>query len=229
MIQGKDKLILWFRSNNTPYWIIQKSESGPVIIKSEQKEGLELESSIRRLEESIDLMGPGTYHISAWSELKQATNTRFKTIFEHVAGSAAIGGMNGFNSGNIQELVQKEVQRQKDQTELETLRKEKQEWEAEKNSILWDIARQSKPYISSLLAGIFGVIQPGQVRPASQLSGTEQAGDLNQDEKRLATAFKKWADKDPEADQILIIEKIADLAEKNPATYQTAKQMLMNL
>ncbi len=234
MIIGSDKVIEWLRTNETPYWRILNTEKGGVIFEGlNSKEELTLNDSVTRLEQALAMLSAGTYYMDAWDKFKASNNDRFKTRFvitgnENQNSPGGIGNFQGMvPQASIQEQIKKALDDYKRDQENERLRTEVNQLNEEINNTFYRVVKRLEPVL-----GLAGVAIEDLYPEMKQIRITGPNQDLKsdemniQDQQRLENAFESWGKKD--SDCITLVEKIARLAESDPATYAMAKKILMS-
>jgi hypothetical protein len=221
MIIGTDRVIEWVRQNNCPFWRIKSGEKGFVLLVSDKDEKTTLEESLQKLQTSLQMLGAGSYFIEAWHEgLNQ--NSWFKTRFslnEGVSGFPMMQPQQQNSNVDIAEQIREGIEKYKLSEELHRLKIENNELRSQLDSATTRILGRVEPYLGQILGGIFPA-QPG-------ITGiTNNNEEMSPDQQKLEKAIETWSKKD--SDFALLIEKISQLAETDPNTYNMAKGMLLN-
>jgi hypothetical protein len=230
MIIGKNNLIEFIRTNQTPYWYLRRSEKSEPIFTCDDDTDKTVEESINRLNQVLGLLGPGNYFIEAWNK-KGQTKMRAKDSFafnDNFIGSLA-NNQPATPNVDIQTEISKALSEYKKEQRIEQLEKELNE-EKKKNKELESSTEASIGRIVSrlndtALGGIIAAFLPNY-KPADAISGITQEN-LSPEEltKRLEAAFEKWSK--TENDPVTLIEKIAELATTDADTYRMAKNILI--
>lgn len=229
MIIGSDKVIEWIRTNETPYWRIMNSEKGGVIFTSKDDDTLTVDDSVARLQEALQMLGSNTYFMDAWYT-GQNQNARFKTRFvlnghntQAVPGS--IPNLSGMVPQNeVDSKIAKAIEELEQKREMTRLKEENNDLKQQVDNFWYRVFSRVEPYLDPAIKGLFPELKPAITGNSEQ---TKNIGEMNGNEQqRLENAFESWGKQD--ADCITLVEKIAKLAETDPATYKMAKQILMS-
>jgi hypothetical protein len=233
MILGSAKLLEWFESNNCIYWTIFSGEGKGKIFNSDVSENISKGDSLTRLQQVLNLLGNGTYFIQAWHTGLNA-NSYFKTRFIIDSNSHAsvngIGGVSPVPQIDIRAEIERGINDYKNSVEIERLRAENAELQAEVNDKMMRILGRIEPYLGDIISGFFPQAKPsvGSQRqlPVNNNNNTQEMHATPEEQSRLENAIENWSASDP--DFIKLTEKIAQLAKSDPSTYNMAKNMLLN-
>jgi len=219
MLLGKSEVIDWIAFNNTPFFNLRRTEKGPRILVKNEPDNLTIEESQEYLGRVLDMLDKGTYHIDAWGAGWQ-NNQWVKSSFRlgPVAGTEAAG------IGDMGDIEARVMGKLKKEMEFERLKEENAELRQEIDSFNYRIGRRIEPYIPGIIEGVFGVKL--QSEPPAQVAGIEDQ-DPEKDQERLERAFEKWFKIETEVSPVVLVEKIVELAEKDPKMYAQAKKMLL--
>lgn len=224
MLNNTDSVIEWLRVSERPYWKIRRSEKGPVIFETGDPDNFTIDDSIALIQQYLGMLSNGNYYINAYRKANQTGITWSSTPFFHNRGSSqGIGNVNpGIGALSVEQEVARQISELELKRENEELKKLNQELEAEISGTQHSLIKRTEPYIVPLLKYYFPGVVP---ETESQISGIDQAK-IEDAQERLENAFARWYkyEKDP----VVIVERIAELAEKDPATYNMAKNLLFN-
>ena len=230
MIQGRDKTFEWLKLNQTPYWKLKDQRGVELKATSPASDSLTLDTSIEHLAMALDTLGDGYYTLEAWEKKGQTKEWRREVvrIGDGSAGVQQIAGI-GFpgpiSQTEIDERISKAMDDYKRSLKIEQLEARVKELEAMNKELeleldSWEkrVYNRVSPFIGALYKGL-------GITPA-EISNTAIAGPANieEAEKRLEAAFEKW--EKYEKDTVTMVEKIADLSERDQATYSMARNML---
>lgn len=228
MVIGAGKVVEWLEKNECTYWRIRSAEKGYVIYKSLDTDNLTVSDSANRLNECLSLMAAGTFFIEAWYS-GLATNNYFKTRFT-LDSSGNIGSLNQNQyqqpAIDVDAKIRDAIEQYKNSIELERLRTENNELRGQVDTATFRILNRIEPYVGDILGSFFPKQHPVQIAGAKNKHNTEQEMATPQEQERLENAIETWSQTD--GDFATLVEKIASLAKSDPATYNMAKNMLMN-
>lgn len=220
MLLGKNEVIEWIGLNQTPFWSLRRNEKGDRIIVKDDPDNFTVEESQEYLGRVLDMFEKGIYHI--WAHKKgDKAGQYLKTSFRlgAVSGSSDAAGI-----GDLGDIESRVMEKLKKEMEFERLKTENSELRAEIDSVNHNVSRRLEPYIPGIIEGIFGLkIQSDQ---AAQIAGIPPE-DIKDQQKRMETAFEKWFEVEKESSPVILVEKIVELAEKDPEKYDMAKKLLI--
>lgn len=239
MLTGKDKVIDFLKFNEMKFWRLRRTDAGPFLF-AQLDESFTMDDSMRRLTDALNYLDPGNYFIECGegpSDKRGWHKTPFR-IEGGVLGMAGIGAMTmqtGITPEEVSMKIAEALEKERAARKIEELEKQlkeaqqkARELEQESNNFSNRLMTRIEPYVGSILQGLG--INPQQ--PAGRIAGIEDTHFEHMEEKaedqqkRLEAAFERWSKY--ESDPALVIEKIVDLAESNPAVYAKAKNLLFN-
>lgn len=191
----------------------------------------------------------GTFHLIGYESAEKTLKGRYDITFTirqdqegGMAGQRAVSGI-GFTApegylqkSEVEQMIKNvtlEYQISGLKEQMESLKKEKKELETPINEFMRNLAP-----IAGAIAQNFmkGQAQPSAIGELSSCGDTsskeeEEANQQSQTEDQelndmLNEALSRWHEVD--SDCFVLIQKIADLAENDPSTYNMAKTMLMS-
>jgi hypothetical protein len=225
MLIGSDKVIEWVRQNNCPGWRIKSNEKGYTLLNSDKDEKVTLEESLQKLQTSLQMLSAGSYFIEAWHDgLNQ--NSWYKTRFTLTEGGYAMQGfqMNQpkqFDPDEMQTKINEGIEKYKATEELNRLKIENAELRAQLDSSTNRIVGRLEPYLGQILGTVFP-----QTANVSGIQNNNSSEEMSAEQQRLEKSLENWSNKD--ADFAMLIDKISQLAQSDPNTYNMAKQMLLS-
>lgn len=247
MIQGKKNLLEWMKFHGYPYWKLC-TDSSKVKVLAENDETADIETSISKLDNVLNLIAEGRYFISC-KKTESMTKGLHETFFAHTASnispSSNISGAGSpLTAEGIGDLVKRQVkegiEKYKAEREVDDLKKQVEEYkkllkEKEEGSLEKGLSKfigTLQPYTPAILEH-FGIKQAAQKTATTiAVSGTEEQTtqateeQINELQTRLENGLKTWSDADPEF-YIEMIEKIAAGAKENPDQYKMYRGMLI--
>ncbi|MEI6122282.1 MAG: hypothetical protein WCQ95_01505 [Bacteroidota bacterium] len=237
MIESRDKAVSMLRINNTPYWKLYNLAKTFLLAETDEDENLTIEGSIAMLEKRLDLIGSGQYHIEAW-ETKGKKKERKKFNFE-IQGPQPINNQPNFIGAfpdpakSIDEAVAAAVGKLKNEMLIESLQAKIKELEKQNEELNKEIDSSERRILDKVSPYIGDFVQALGMRPKNvSISGATENKQpkenlfTDSEAERLNKAFEKWSG--IETQYITIVEKIADMAENDQATYSMAKGMLLS-
>lgn len=249
MITGKKNIEAWFGSTKKPYWFLyeyNKIDSGKRKGSSSDIEGATHADAAAELAQALNRIGYGKYSLVATDKPGNLPTRGFlHEDFEISAfesnGTPNMPTVSGIPDGymskeSVQELIQKEIQRHKAETELEALRKENTQLKkdlrvAEQQdglSRLAGIAADLYPHFKDRLvpAAVAGI--PPELHPKNNPMPTDQIEVMEvtpEQQERLSIAVGAFAEAAPD-EWLEILEKMAAKVRTNPAIINTLKAFL---
>jgi hypothetical protein len=250
MIRGKDKVLSFIKSNDTPYWTVYPKGSRTVcLFKSDDQPNLSMTDSIDKLSENLDLLESGQYVISGKQELNQTKVFReiaFELINATVGSTQSQAPSNYGSNESIQAMIDSAVNRVRYEFETERLKEkinelEKQLKEKTEGSVETAVAgviKRLDPYVDPICDRVFGKPKPTQIaaigfnnstNPTTTMSNTTATPQTQEEAtKRVQDALALWQENDPSGNMILVIEKIAKIAATDKNKYNMYIPMLLS-
>lgn len=226
MIISKENIFEWLRHNNAAYWKLKTANQTFSLGESSSAGDLTVEGSIADLGKLLDLTGPGQYFIEAWATEGQKKE-RKKTLFEisYSAGHpvSGIGAINQSPVINVQDEVAKALNDYKKELKIEQLEAKVKELEAKNKELEADMD-SAQNRIAERLYPVLGLL--GGLTGNGTIKQTGVSGIDDDAQKRFETALEKWAANEPEI--LNVVEKIADMSEKDTQSYTMARGILLN-
>lgn len=223
MITGKENIIKFIRFNNTPFWRIRRSEKTEPIADSGD-DRLTIDESLTRLEQFFNILGPGTYFIESWQTEGQKKMWCKDTI-QLLPDNPKEAFMSGLQSQSMQgtdvnEAISRALSEYKTEVELKGLREENERLKKENSEL--------QTGIESAFSRIFTKVEPylGTLMGNKEIASIGAVSASDPDQKRLEAAFELWQQSEP--DVVKLVEKIAELSNKDKSTYGMARNMLLN-
>jgi len=227
MIQSRDKLFEWLKLNGTPYWKLKCARGVDLKGTSPNADELTTEQSIDHLNRTLDTLGDGMYSIEAWEKKGQTKEWKRELIQlgngvnnqQQVQGMPAIGALEieQIADRKLQEY-KRELERERMEAKIAELEARNKELELELNSVEKRIYHRVSPFLGTIYKAL-GVELDGDSQVISGQTNVQDA------EQRLEAAFERWEKN--ENDVIGVIEKIANMSEKDKQMYDIARNMLM--
>jgi hypothetical protein len=223
MITGKENIIRFIRFNSTPFWRIRRSEKTEPIADSGD-DRLTIDESITRLEQFFNILGPGTYFIESWQTEGQKKMWCKDTI-QLLPDNLKEAFVSGMNTGpsqqiDVSEAIARALTDYKTEVEIKNLREENARLQKENSDL--------QTGIESAFSRIFSKVEPylGTIMGNKEIASIGAVPASDPDQKRLEVAFELWQKNEPEV--VRLVEKIAELANKDKSTYGMARNMLLN-
>lgn len=223
MITGKENIVQFIRFNQTPFWRIRRSEKTEPIADSGD-DRLTLDESISRLNQFFQILGPGTYFIESWAtegQKKMWCKDTIQLLPDNLR-DAVVSGMNTNISPqvDVNEAISRALNDYKTEVELKGLREENARLKLEITSI--------QNNTETVISRIWPKVEPyvGMIMGNKEIASIGTVGASDPDQKRLEAAFELWQKSEPEV--VKLVEKIAELSNKDKSTYGMARNMLLN-
>jgi hypothetical protein len=246
MIKGKADVLAFIKSNDTAYWTIFPYQGGRAhcIFKSSDEADYSLDKSLEKLSDDLDLLQTGRYVISAKSKADQTKGLREDT-FEHtnikastdapIASVGAVGATEEIIAKHVNDALQRfqdKLDNQKLQDRIMLLEKElKDSKDSNFETAISGIIKKLDPYVDPLLDHMFPASTGTKIAVSGfKKSTTQNTTTLANTEAEATARVQKALDTlltlDPER-ALLVIEKIAETAEKDYPTYNMYVAMLL--
>ncbi|VBB45229.1 hypothetical protein TRIP_D300136 [uncultured Paludibacter sp.] len=243
MIANVDKVIEWLEINETPFFTVQTREGENNKI-FETREDESFEDAKARLRRVMEFSTGNRFIIRAKKEAK-ATRGSFTEEFRNLPENTIPPGNNqnniisgmpgvGFVSiGELEKKVKDTEERILERVKYQRIEDENKELKEElrsRNDTLDRVVKKLEPHVGLILSNVVSKIIPhpgatAQVGVAGIESEPEDINEFNPlDEERLEAALQRFSSAEP--DFIRIIEKLAEMAEKQDAMYLMAKSQL---
>lgn len=220
MLYNVDDTVEFLRLNNIEYWVVQlKDTDNSRVFESDDTKSFEDNVSLFRRVMDIS---KGSRYIIKGSYKKEDKRGKFSEEFRNLSNEPAanVSGIpQQMDQASIEGIVNKRVEERfaamKAQEELETLRKERDEYkrEAERRAgIPEKLMENLTPYVGTLAQFFISKLMPGgapiamagieqnNVQPSNNESEMEEKEIILTDEQseRLENALQKWGNADPE-------------------------------
>ncbi len=225
MLLGKNEVIEWIGLNKTPFWSLQRTLNGEKIITKDEPDNFTVDESQEYLGRVLDMFEKGTYFIDAKKVKDANSKLHFKSSFRlgAVSGSTETAGI-----GDLGDIESRVMEKVKKEMEYERMKTENDELKREIDTINHQVSKRVAPYvpymIEAAMEGIFGT--KIKRAAAAQVAGIPPE-DLEDQQERMEQAFKKWYESEKEVSPVVLVEKIVEMAEKDPEKYRMAKKLLM--
>lgn len=226
MLKGLNNIQEFIRFNQTPKWIIRRSENSNPIFTQRDKE-LTIDESLHSLRQVWDFLEDGRYFIEAsqGDDRKQWVKDIFEKNNSGQLPQNTIGNINtGQSNIDLDEVKRKAVDEYRKDQELKELKERVKELESPVNKVIGKL----EPYIGTIIEAIF--TQKGTASVAgfsdSQISKNKNSNMPEQDLNERATkAIENWFAIDKQA--VEIIERIPAYIKQNPDMYKMLKSQLL--
>ncbi|RYE02080.1 MAG: hypothetical protein EOP50_00875 [Sphingobacteriales bacterium] len=254
MIEGKDNVLAWYRTNEMPYWVIfykGKSETANPVFRSNQEDGASFSQAFDELTRCLTILNRGQYDLVAMQKPGMSKGT-FRISFEIPIGApGAIGAVAPAASGSgitkeemLQALATEREKWEKDlelknaRAELARLQKENRELERENRAPMQQLIgafAPLAPQIAGMLKGnmpaaapIAGVPanQPLDINEEPEVTGGEETFQPTAEQlDRVGVALATIARHEGE-EWVELLERIAAAVDKNPALLSQVKMFI---
>lgn len=246
MIKGKENVLAFIRANDAPYWTIfpYGSSKNYCFFKSPDTPSLSMTESIGKLSEVLDMLESGRYVVSSKTDPAQ-TKTLRETAFELVKDGVLAGQNNQQQTavqsqGSVQAMIDAAVDKVRNEFERKALNdkiamlelKVKEGEASNLDNAIAGILKRLDPYVDPICDRVFGKPQSSSVaaigftgdknnstKTTTNMAQTKEAPKTEQEAtERTRKALEIWQEQDPEK-VVLVIEKIAEIAQKDKAKY----------
>lgn len=237
MIRGIEALRDWFLFNNRSYWMIRRTEKGDLIARTDENQSQEPPAALVLLESIYTILEPGTYLLQCWSgDPKATTGLKTATWFIKPGDAPQLPGhINGTAAESIETIrttLQREFEgKRAHEKAIEELHAQIKELKAkqQEESVIEKIIGRLEPYLPLILKSLSRTApavtgQPRQPqKPAEKQTETQE--EMTESESRAQNALQKLYEKVGD-DLPGLLEKLADLSENDPETFNTALKLL---
>ncbi len=238
MIDNVEKVIDFLEVNELPHFIVAtKDVENNRVFETFQDESFE--DSKNRFRKVMDVTHGNRFIIKARRDYK-STRGIFTEEFrnnkeEDKSTPSSIGTIpqtDGLISATelerrikeSEERVRKEIEFEKIKAENDTLKKELKDTDDVKMRVL----KRVEPYIGQIIGAFTGKIAPQpQKQVAIGMAGLDEKIELDEKETadRFERAFSKWQLHEPNL--LVLVEKLAEMAESKDMMYQLAKEKIL--
>jgi predicted transcriptional regulator len=236
MIIGNENIITWFKAQKRPNWRLKKSANSDVIAFSQTTEPSD-DEGLQELKDTFEYIAPGQYFLECWKSSDRKSWVKDTVQIEGTAGKNFKSGIAGiYGPEDVQAQVQKGIEEYKRNEETEQMKKRLEELEAEQASLQNQILKRLTPYLDTIgalavkyLSGNAPVIGNTEIEKKKVTKTPNNEIKMEDQEliQQASEALTKWYEADNDA--VILMQKIAELAIKDPSSYETAKNLLMKM
>jgi len=247
MIYSVKDTVQWLRLNDLKYFVVQLKDTDNTKV-FESDDGKPFEENVSQFLQVMELSKGGRFIIKA-ADSKDSKRGKFFEEFKNISDdNAGINGVttppqNQVSNDDIEKLVEKRIKEYEDKKLMQELLEKNKELEKEVNrrqSVSDQFMERAMPYVGTLgqflLSKVIPTPQPialagieaQQPSNENNMSTENEKKDIDltdEQTERVEAALQKLAKAEP--DFILLLEKIASMAESKDPMFGMAKGILL--